>query len=63
MRETDETPNINPEADNPDANSPLPGIEPGPSEIPEGIDTVPESEEAGPNVPGQPEKPDVVGGL
>jgi hypothetical protein len=62
MRDTDEAPNITPD-DNQDTSTPLPGVQPSEEEIPEGIDTIPESKENGPNVPGQPEKPDVVGGL
>jgi len=62
MKPTD-TPDIMPDENNQDATAPLAGIEPGPDSIPEGIDTAPEGSPDDPDVPGQPERPDDVGGV
>lgn len=63
MKPTDETPGITPDEPIDDTSNPLPGVQPEADEIPEGIDTEPESTETGPNTPGQPQKSDVVDGI
>jgi hypothetical protein len=61
--QTDELPNITPNEPLDDTSTPLPGVQPDSDDVVEGIDTEPESRETGPNVPGQPPKPDEIGGL
>ena len=58
-----DTPNLTPDENNQDATAPLAGVQSGPDGIPEGVDTAPEGSPDDPEVPGQPERPDVVGGL
>ena len=62
MKPTDETPSVDAEPID-DTSNPLPGVQPETTDIPEGIDTEPESKEIGPNTPGQPKKGDEVGGI
>lgn len=63
MKPTDETPNLAPDENNDEATAPLAGVQTGSDDVAEGIDTEPESLETGPNVPGQPPKPDEIGGI
>jgi|GEM_PF-5966332 len=60
---TDEQPTVQPDENNEPASPPSHGVASGPDGIPKGVDTEPQSSPDDPAIPGQPETPDVVGGL
>lgn len=60
MQPVDETPNVTPDQPIDDTSNPLPGIQPAPDEVPESGETISDPD---PDVPGEPKRPDVVGGV